>query len=578
MTALTQPQMPRPVATQPIQPAPQPMPMQTAPQPMQPPLHGQPIGQPPAQAMPMQAAPAPMQPIGQPVGQPIGQPQPMQAAPQPVQPPIQQPMPMPMQAPAQPMPMQGAAQHGSVPMMPVGGAMPPMMPAHQGQAGMAGHLPLGQEIDVLSKEGGEKVLPQISVHAFCNRQETAHCMNETTRDWRMKRTNVKIYMGGLTAAIEFYHKENTPSLIIIESGMNGPELFSQLEELASVCDEGTKVVMIGASNDIRLYRQLMDKGVSDYIVPPLHPLNLIRSMGELYSDPDAPFVGRAVAFFGAKGGVGSSTIAHNIAWCLSEKMMQETALIDLDSSWGTTGLDFDYNNSSGLEEALAEPERLDETLLDRIMIRHTQNLSILPTAGSLNLKPVQESAAYEAVVNGVRNICPLSILDMPHMWSEWTTNILSTVDDIVITATPDLANLRNTKNLIEYLKAQRPNDPDPIFILNKTGMTKASEISVKDFAAAVGLEPSLVIGFDPDSFFEVSNEGKMLADIKTAAQTVQGLEYIANRLKTGRFETRMKGVEGPKKKSKLSIGKKAKADKDTNESKSLFSFKKKDKA
>jgi len=258
-------------------------------------------------------------------------------------------------------------------------------------------------------------------------------------------------------------------------------------------------------------------------------------------------------------------------------MMQETALVDLDSSWGTTGLDFAYDNSSGLEEALAEPERLDETLLDRIMIRHTQKLSILPTAGSLNLKPVQESAAYEAVVNGVRNICPLSILDMPHFWSDWTTNILSTVDDIVITATPDLANLRNTKNLIDYLKAQRPNDPDPIFILNKTGMSKMNEISVKDFSAAVGLEPSLVIGFDPDSFFEVSNEGKMLTDIKTAAQTVQGLEYIANRLKTGKFETRMKGVEVPSKKSKLLRGKKPKAEKAAKESKSLFSFKKKEK-
>jgi len=526
MTALNQPQMPRPVATQPNPTMPQPMPVPTAPQPMAMP-----------QAQPMQAAPMPAQPV-----------------------PPQMPAP---QIPAAPMP---AAQ------MPA-----PQMSAAQMPAAMSGHLPLGQEEDILSREGGEKVLPQISIHAFCDRQETAHCVNETTRDWRMKRTNVKIYMGGLPSAIEFYHKENTPSLILIESSMNGIGLFEQLEQLASVCDEGTKVVVIGAANDIRLYRQLMDKGVSDYIVPPLHPLNLIRSMGELYSDPDAPFTGRAVAFFGAKGGVGSSTIAHNIAWCLSEKLMQETALIDLDSSWGTTGLDFAYDSSSGLEEALAEPDRLDETLLDRIMIRHTAKLSILPTAGSLNLKPVQESAAYEAVVNGVRSICPLSILDMPHQWSDWTTNILSTVDDIVITATPDLANLRSTKNLIDYLKSQRPNDPDPIFILNKTGMSKLNEISVKDFATNVGIEPSLVIGFDPDSFFEMTNEGKMLSDIKGAAQTVQGLEYISNRLKTGRFETAMKGVEVPQKKGRMSKNKKPKDGKPSKDSKSLFSFKKKNK-
>ncbi len=548
MTAMTQPQMPRPVAVQPN------------------------LAVPGAVSHPMptpQAMPAPM-PQTTPAPMPQAVPAPMpQAAPAP----MQQVMPAMQQAVPAPMPQAMPAP------MPQAGQMPPVahMPTMPQTPNAGTHLPLGQEEDILSREGGEKILPQISIHAFCDSQDTAHCMNETTRDWRMKRTNVKIYMGGLSSAIEFYHKENTPNLIMIESGMSGPELFSQLEELASVCDEGTKVVIIGAANDIRLYRQLMEKGVSDYIVPPLHPLNLIRSMGELYADPDQPFIGRAIAFFGAKGGVGSSTLAHNIAWCLSEKLMQETSLIDLDSSWGTTGLDFAYDSSSGLEEALAEPDRLDETLLDRIMIRHTAKLSILPTASSLNTKPVMNSAAYEAVVNGVRSISPLAILDMPHFWTDWTTNILSTVDDVVITATPDLANLRNTKNLIDFLKSQRPNDPDPIFILNKTGMSKTNEISVKDFAAAVGLEPSLVIGFDPDCFFEVANEGKMLTDIKDAAQTVQGLEYIGNRLKTGRFEMRMKGVEAPQKTSLLSKGKSKNKSKkaDKKDSKSLFSFKNK---
>jgi len=333
--------------------------------------------------------------------------------------------------------------------------------------------------------------------------------------------------------------------------------------------------MIGAANDIRLYRQLMEKGVSDYIVPPFHPISLIRSMGELYADPDKPFIGRVVAFFGAKGGVGSSTLAHNIAWSLSETIQQETALVDLDASWGTTGLDFAYDASQGLEEALAEPDRLDETLLDRIMIRHTAKLSILPTAGSLNNKAVMTPEAYEAVVNGVRSISPLTILDMPHYWSEWTTNVLVNSDDVVITATPDLANLRNTKNLIDFLRAQRPNDVEPILILNKTGMAKTSEISVKDFAAAVGLEPALVLGFEPDAYFEASNDGKMLTEVKAAAQAVNGLEYIARRLKSGKFETPLSASgKGSSLLGKLSKSKSEGSAK-KKEGKSMFSFKKK---
>ena len=435
------------------------------------------------------------------------------------------PMAQPGYAPAQSQ-LQAPAQ------MPVDTAFSPM-PAP------AAPLPqvMAAETEAEARENGERALPQISIQAFCDRNETAACINEMTRDWRMRRTNTKIYMGGLPAAIDYYHKESTPALVIIETGMRGEELRNQLKQLASVCDEGTKVVIIGAANDIRLYRQLMDIGISDYIVPPLHPLNLIRSLSELYTDPENAFTGRAVAFFGSKGGVGSSTLAHNIAWVLAERLKQETAMIDLDSSWGTTALDFAYDSASGLEEALSEPERLDETLLDRIMVRHTQRLSILPTASSLNTKPVFDTEAYEAIVGAVRSISPLALLDVPHFWADWTTNILTTVDDVVITAVPDLANLRNTKNLIDFLRAQRPNDPDPILILNQTGRCKSKEdeITVEAFGSAVGLEPSLVVGFDPDTFARACNEGKMLADMKEAAAVTPGLEYIATRLRTGQF-------------------------------------------
>ena len=380
-------------------------------------------------------------------------------------------------------------------------------------------------------EGGEKALPAITIHAFCETQQTAGTINEATQDWRMKRTGVKIYMGGLLAACEFYKDEGTPALVLIECGMRGPELFRQLETLAGVCDENTQVVVIGAANDIRLYRQLMDKGVSDYLVPPFRPLNLIRSLSDLFADPDQPFTGRVAAFFGAKGGVGSSTMAHNVAWQLAESLGQSTALVDLDTSWGTTGLDFHYDNSSGLEDALSNPDRLDETLLDRIMIRHTDNLSILPASGTLG-RGVQDKAAFERVVDAVRGVSPLSVLDMPHMWTDWTESILTQADDVVVTAALDLANLRNAKNLVDVLKAARPNDPDPIVILNKVGL---SPIKVEEFSAMMGVDPAVTFAFEPEVFVHASNNGEMITDTKTAAGTVEGLRRIAHRLKTGEY-------------------------------------------
>ena len=512
----------------------------------------------------------PQAPAAQPPMPQAGQMPPPTGGPVPVQP-GQPPMP-----PAQPMPGQMAPQHG-MPVAPAAPAAPPMpnmtpqapapamAPMQHAQVAPPYQMPTVEPVS----DGGEKALPKISIQAFCDRSETAGVVHEMTRDWRMKRANLKIFMGGLPAAIEYYHKESTPNLILIESGMRGQELFAQLEQLASVCDEDTRVMIIGAANDIKLYRQLIDRGVSDYIVPPFHPLTLIRSISELYNDPEKPFTGRVTAFFGAKGGVGSSTLAHNVAWCLSETLSQETALVDLDASWGTTGLDFAYDATQGLEEALAEPDRLDETLLDRIMLRHTDKLSILPTSGSLANRPNMDSHAYETVVTGVRAISPLTILDMPHFWTDWTTNILTGVDDIVITCVPDLANLRNTKNLVDFLKAERPNDLPPILILNKTGRTKGNEISVKEFGSAVGIDPALVIGFEPDVFIEAANDGKMLTEVKNTEKTIEGLIYIANRLKTGSFSSvqplggRGKGLSLLSKKGPEPVG--------SGDKKSLFS-------
>jgi len=255
--------------------------------------------------------------------------------------------------------------------------------------------------------------------------------------------------------------------------------------------------------------------------------------------------------------VGSSTIAHNVAWGMATKMLQETALVDLDSSWGTTGLDFNYDSSQGLEEALADHERLDETLLDRIMIRHTEKLSILPAAASLGSAVPTSPKAYEALVNGMRSLSPMTLLDMPHVWSEWSEQVLKSADEIVITATPDLANLRNAKNLIEFLKAARPNDPEPLFVLNKTGVPKTAEIPIKDFAAAVGLNPALVLAYEPVIYTEASNDGKMLSDLKSAEAAFDGIMYLTQRLKTGEFPAQGSG----KKKRKADKGMRAKKEK-----------------
>jgi pilus assembly protein CpaE len=303
-----------------------------------------------------------------------------------------------------------------------------------------------------------------------------------------------------------------------------------LDRLAEVCDPGTKVVLIGAHNDIALYRELMRRGVSEYLVPPFQVLQLLRTVTTLYADPATPFVGRTIAFVGAKGGVGASTLAHNVAYGLAEQMQSGTVLIDYDLPFGTAGLDFNQDPLQGIADALDKPDRLDAVLLDRMTARCTERLSLFAAPVSLDDDYDAPAEAYEEVLAKIRTTAPYVVLDLPHMWSAWMRRTLLAADEVVIVAAPDLASLRNAKNLFDLLKKARPNDAPAQLILNQVGVPGRPEIPVKEFAKALGVEPVLCLPFDPKLFGQAANNGQMIQDLNPRAKASEGLSQFTQTL------------------------------------------------
>ena len=155
-------------------------------------------------------------------------------------------------------------------------------------------------------------IPRISIQAFCEHPDTAQAMQVAAEDRRLAKAHVSVHMGGVSAAVAHYQESPTPNLIMIESSMPRQAVLGELDRLAECCDAGTKVIVIGHVNDVLLYRELLKRGVSEYLVAPVQPLQLMESISNLYNDPDSDPVGNVIAFIGAKGGVGSSTICHNV--------------------------------------------------------------------------------------------------------------------------------------------------------------------------------------------------------------------------------------------------------------------------
>ena len=373
----------------------------------------------------------------------------------------------------------------------------------------------------------QTAIPRITVHVFCEKSATAALVDRASRDRRLARASTSVRPGGLAAAVEFYQNEPTPSLVVVECTEPKDVLLGLLDQLAEVCDPGTKVIVVGAANDIALYRELMHRGVSEYLTPPLQPLQLISAVTTLYSDPSAPFAGRQVAFVGVKGGSGSSTLSHNFAFALSERMQTNTVMVDFDLAFGTAGLDFNQDPLQGVANALNQPDRLDPTLLERMMVRCNERLSLFAAPASLDEDYDFPADAYEEVAGKIRSTAPFVVLDLPHIWSGWMRKLLLSSDDVVLVATPDLASLRNGKNLIDLLRANRPNDAPPRLVLNQVGAPGRPEIPVKDFGEALGVTPALVLPFDPKLFGKAANNGQMIAEVGPKSKAAEGIDFLA---------------------------------------------------
>ncbi len=379
-------------------------------------------------------------------------------------------------------------------------------------------------------------VPRISVQAFCEAEATADMVKAAGEDRRLGTAHLTVKLGGVAAAIEAYSAMPTPNVIILESDGN-TNILVGLDQLASVCDPGTRVVVIGSDQDEVPYRELVRRGVNDYILGPVQTLDIVRAICSLFSASEAVVTGRIIAVVGAKGGVGASTVAHNVAWTIARDLALDSVVIDLDLAFGTASLDYNQDPAQGIANAVFQPDRPDTALMERLLAKCTEHLSLLASPAALDRVYDFGAEAFDAIFDTMRMTTPCIVLDLPHQWSGWTKRALISADDILVVAEPDLANLRNTKNLMAVLKAARPNDRPPLYCINQVGMPKRPEIDVKSFSKAIETAPVAAIPFDSKIFGTAANNGQMVAEVAASHRASLIFQQIARQL-TGRQEPR----------------------------------------
>lgn len=398
----------------------------------------------------------------------------------------------------------------------------------------------------MNKAGGDGAAPQpsgarlphLTVSVFCLRPDTLAAIKRASGDRRLTRVKTEVSDGGIAQARRIFEKRLTPSLLIVEVSTKGEVLLQELESLADVCDPKTKVVVIGVENDIGLYRTLMGRGIAEYLVGAITPLAYVATIQKLFTQDAATQLGKVYAFMGAKGGVGASTLAQNVAWTIAEEQGSPTLLLDLDFRFGSAAVNLDLKPVTGLEKYVSESDKLDAALLDRLIVQRGDHLSVLPGfADPLgDVEPAPE--AIERLIEIARASFPHVVVDLPQDWSVANRDALTSADEVIVVATPDLPNLRNVRVLMQRLRSLRPNDAPPHLVLNLCRMPRRKEIFADKFAKSIGAEKYATIAFDSAIFGSAAADGRAIREQAPRSKAQASIQHLS-RVLTGQ------GKNGP---------------------------------
>lgn len=350
----------------------------------------------------------------------------------------------------------------------------------------------------------------------------------------LARCRVRIQDGGIAAALALYADQATPQVVVVEVEESGDALLARLDQLADVCEATTRVVVVGPANDIALYRTLLARGVSDYLPLPLGPAQVAASITALFADPQAAPRGKVVAFWGARGGSGASTLAQNVAWCLGKQLKQWVVYVDLDVAFGTSGLAFDIETRQNVAELLAHPDRMDRVMVERCLQEYDDSLRVLLSPGDPRISVRMDADGVDRLLDLAASLAPWVVVDMPRQWSEWSAHVLYSADEVVLVSAPDLASLRDSKTLLEVLGARRAPTAMPKLVLNRVEGARGTQLTAKVFADTLGIAPALSIPAEPQSFGVAANDGRMVPESAPTSRAAAALRQLAALLAGGK--------------------------------------------
>ena len=318
-----------------------------------------------------------------------------------------------------------------------------------------------------------------------------------------------VLRGNITKAIHHLSGARSPRMLVVDiSDVALP--VSEVHRLADVCEPGVAVIAIGARNEVGLYRDLLQAGVAEYLVKPLTPDLVAKAMNTALHGTDAAPIsrklGKLIAFVGARGGVGTSTIAVNLSWYFANRHGRRVALLDFDLHSGVCNLMLNLPPSNGLRDALENPLRVDSLFLERTMTLHGERLFVLGSQEPLEQELRFPARAVDKLIEVLREQFHYVVVDLPRLPSAVSRRILEIADTRAIVVDQTLQSVRDAVRLGRLNRLDGGEHRD-VFIVNRKGEAGRRAVSVDEMAGALEQRLGCVVPFQPALFAAAGAEG-----------------------------------------------------------------------
>lgn len=340
-----------------------------------------------------------------------------------------------------------------------------------------------------------------------------------------------VHDGGVGAARQLLQDAPAPAVLLVDIS-DADDVMAAMNSLAEVCEPHTRVVAIGRTNDIALYRQLMRMGVSDYLVKPVAAEALADALHRAERPAEAERVSvkpaRVVALVGARGGVGATSVALSVAWALAHEQQQRTVLLDLDMQFGAAALALDLEPGRGLREILTNPDRIDSLLIGSAMIHQSERLRILGAEESLEDDIEVGAKGLQALLGALAESCDVVVVDVPRRADRLTREVLARADVVALVTDLSLPAMRDTQRLLALLKTLRPQG-GVVLVANKVGGV-AGEVPQVEFEKAIGAKLDILTPHDAKAAVAAAEQAKPLLAAARTAPAADELRRLAARL------------------------------------------------